>query len=250
MTAVTAPELLPALPEQFIARVAAAVAAGPEIDALVTGLNPARFTSIFLVGCGGSLFAFSAAAVHPGPLPDTGSRVQLRRTPAPPPGAARLRLTGHRQQHARRDARDRDRGQARPRPRSDRRRRDRGPRQCRRRPVRARAAAHRRRGQAGRAGAARLVAAQGGRRRARGRVRPGRGGAAPVAGRVRAGAHRVGQPGACCARSAHRAGDLRAGNWADGGGGPAAGDVLPAGNAEPERDRPVAPASSCTARSR
>lgn len=59
MTAVTAPEHLPALPDQFTAQVAAAVDAGPEIDALVTSLNPARFTSIFLVGCGGSLFAYS-----------------------------------------------------------------------------------------------------------------------------------------------------------------------------------------------
>jgi fructoselysine-6-P-deglycase FrlB-like protein len=59
MTATTAPADLPGLPEQFTAQITAAVEAGPQVDALVAGLDPERLTNIFLVGCGGSLFAFS-----------------------------------------------------------------------------------------------------------------------------------------------------------------------------------------------
>lgn len=59
MPAAPAPLLLPALPDQFIAQVEAAVDAGPALDACVTGLDPARFANVFLVGCGGSLFTFA-----------------------------------------------------------------------------------------------------------------------------------------------------------------------------------------------
>jgi fructoselysine-6-P-deglycase FrlB-like protein len=68
---VTAPELLPALPAQFKAQIEAAVENGPALDAYVASLEPARFSSVFLVGCGGSLFAFA-------PL-----RCQLDRSPVP-----------------------------------------------------------------------------------------------------------------------------------------------------------------------
>jgi len=54
-----APQLLPALPGQFIAQIASAIEAGPALDACVAGLDPVRFTNLFLVGCGGSLFAFA-----------------------------------------------------------------------------------------------------------------------------------------------------------------------------------------------
>lgn len=59
MPAAPAPVLLPALPDQFMAQVEAAVDAGPALDACVTGLDPARFANVFLVGCGGSLFTFA-----------------------------------------------------------------------------------------------------------------------------------------------------------------------------------------------
>jgi fructoselysine-6-P-deglycase FrlB-like protein len=58
MTGVTNPEL-PGLPVEFTAQIMAAVDSGNQVDALIAGLDPARFTNIFLVGCGGSLFAFS-----------------------------------------------------------------------------------------------------------------------------------------------------------------------------------------------
>jgi fructoselysine-6-P-deglycase FrlB-like protein len=56
---VTAPELLAALPAEFTAQIEAAVKSGPALDAYVTSLEPARFASVFLVGCGGSLFTFA-----------------------------------------------------------------------------------------------------------------------------------------------------------------------------------------------
>jgi fructoselysine-6-P-deglycase FrlB-like protein len=54
-----APQLLPALPGQFMAQIQAAVDAGPALDACVAELDPIRFTNLFLVGCGGSLFTFA-----------------------------------------------------------------------------------------------------------------------------------------------------------------------------------------------
>jgi fructoselysine-6-P-deglycase FrlB-like protein len=54
-----APPLLPALPDHFVARIEAAVDAGPALDAYVAGLDPVRFANLFLVGCGGSLFSFA-----------------------------------------------------------------------------------------------------------------------------------------------------------------------------------------------
>jgi fructoselysine-6-P-deglycase FrlB-like protein len=54
-----APQLLPALPDHFVARIEAAVDAGPALEACVAGLDPARFANLFLVGCGGSLFSFA-----------------------------------------------------------------------------------------------------------------------------------------------------------------------------------------------
>ena len=59
MTAPTGPAELPGLPEQFTAQIMAAVAAGPQVDALIAELALAPLANIFLVGCGGSLFAFS-----------------------------------------------------------------------------------------------------------------------------------------------------------------------------------------------
>jgi fructoselysine-6-P-deglycase FrlB-like protein len=59
MPAVIAPELLPALPAAFTAQIEAAIEAGPAVDKQVASLKPARFASIFLVGCGGSLFTFA-----------------------------------------------------------------------------------------------------------------------------------------------------------------------------------------------
>ncbi len=59
MPPVPAPDLLPALPGQFIAQVQAAVDAGPAVVACVAGPDPARFANVFLVGCGGSLFTFA-----------------------------------------------------------------------------------------------------------------------------------------------------------------------------------------------
>jgi len=56
---VTAPELLPALPAGFTAQIEAAIDAGPALDERLASLEPARFASIFLVGCGGSLFTFA-----------------------------------------------------------------------------------------------------------------------------------------------------------------------------------------------
>ncbi|MGH3185891.1 MAG: SIS domain-containing protein [Streptosporangiaceae bacterium] len=59
MSPVTAPRPLPVLPDQFLAQIEAAVDAGPALDAQLAALDPARFTSVFLVGCGGSLFTFA-----------------------------------------------------------------------------------------------------------------------------------------------------------------------------------------------
>jgi len=59
MPPVTAQQSLPVLSDQFIAQIEAAVDAGPALDAYLTSLDPARFTSVFLVGCGGSLFTFA-----------------------------------------------------------------------------------------------------------------------------------------------------------------------------------------------
>jgi fructoselysine-6-P-deglycase FrlB-like protein len=59
MPATPTPQLLPALPGQFMAHIEAAVDAGPALDACVAGLDPARFANLFLVGCGGSLFTFA-----------------------------------------------------------------------------------------------------------------------------------------------------------------------------------------------
>jgi fructoselysine-6-P-deglycase FrlB-like protein len=59
MPAAPAPQLLPALPGQFMAQIEAAVDAGPALDACVAGLDPTRFANLFLVGCGGSLFTFA-----------------------------------------------------------------------------------------------------------------------------------------------------------------------------------------------
>jgi fructoselysine-6-P-deglycase FrlB-like protein len=56
---VTAPDLLPPLPATLTAQIEAAVEAGPSLGARVASLNPSRFASIFLVGCGGSLFTFA-----------------------------------------------------------------------------------------------------------------------------------------------------------------------------------------------
>jgi len=56
---VTAPGLLPLLPASFSTQIEAAVEAGPSLDARFARLEPARFASIFLVGCGGSLFTFA-----------------------------------------------------------------------------------------------------------------------------------------------------------------------------------------------
>ena len=56
---VTAPELLPSLPAAFTAQIEAAIEAGPAVDKRVASLKPSRFASIFLVGCGGSLFTFA-----------------------------------------------------------------------------------------------------------------------------------------------------------------------------------------------
>lgn len=68
---VTAPELLPALPAQFKAQIESVIQKEPALDAYVASLEPARFSSVFLVGCGGSLFSFA-------PL-----RCQLDRSPVP-----------------------------------------------------------------------------------------------------------------------------------------------------------------------
>jgi fructoselysine-6-P-deglycase FrlB-like protein len=59
MTPVTESPSLPALPAQFTAQIEAVLDSGPALEARVAGLDPARFSSVFLVGCGGSLFTFA-----------------------------------------------------------------------------------------------------------------------------------------------------------------------------------------------
>lgn len=51
--------VLPALPESFTASIEAVLDRGPALETLVVDLVPTRFTSLFLVGCGGSLFTFA-----------------------------------------------------------------------------------------------------------------------------------------------------------------------------------------------
>jgi fructoselysine-6-P-deglycase FrlB-like protein len=59
MSPVTESPSLPALPGQFAAQIEAALDAGPRLEAYVAGLDPAQFSAVFLVGCGGSLFTFA-----------------------------------------------------------------------------------------------------------------------------------------------------------------------------------------------
>lgn len=59
MPPVTESPLLPVLPRDFTARIAAVIDAGPDLQARLAALSPARFSSVFLVGCGGSLFTFA-----------------------------------------------------------------------------------------------------------------------------------------------------------------------------------------------
>jgi fructoselysine-6-P-deglycase FrlB-like protein len=59
MPPVTESPSLPALPRQFTAQIEAVNDAGPALETRVAGLDPARFSSVFLVGCGGSLFTFA-----------------------------------------------------------------------------------------------------------------------------------------------------------------------------------------------
>jgi fructoselysine-6-P-deglycase FrlB-like protein len=59
MPPVTESPSLPALPRQFTAQIEAVLDAGPALETRVAGLDPTRFTTVFLVGCGGSLFTFA-----------------------------------------------------------------------------------------------------------------------------------------------------------------------------------------------